>query len=155
MSNVRPQKITLRTMPLSYSTHDAAAPEALSVVDAGLDEFNLAESSISDVRRLCVFAKNEDALVVGGAVGRTWGQCCELQQLWVHPTQRGSGAGTDLMNYFEAEAVRRGCTIAYLETFSFQAPNFYFKRDYQVVHETHGFTNGIVKYAMQKKLVSV
>ena len=59
------------------------------------------------------------------------------------------------MNYFEAEAVRRGCAIAYLDTFSFQAPNFYFKRDYQVVHETHGFTNGIVKYAMQKKLVPV
>jgi len=72
--------------------------------------------------------------------------------MWVSEAVRGQGAGTELMNRFEKEAQRRGCTLAYLDTFSFQARPFYEKRGYKVVLETPGFTNGIIKYTMHKRL---
>ena len=39
----------------------------------------------------------------------------------------------------QAEAVRRGCTLAYLDTFNFQAPVFYERLGYEQVHKIASF----------------
>lgn len=90
--------------------------------------------------------------MIGGAVGRTWGECCELQQLWVDPAQRRQGIGARLVREFEQRAQARGCRTFYLETFSFQAPSLYRSLGYAVAHELHGFAPGIVKYLMVRRL---
>jgi GNAT superfamily N-acetyltransferase len=124
----------------------------LAVVDAGLDHFNASQPELRNVRPLCVFARDASGQITGGAVGRTWGQCCELQQLWVAEDARGQGVGAELMIGFEEQALLRGCSLIYLDTFSFQARPFYERLGYGVVLQTTGFTGGIVKYTMQKKL---
>jgi len=139
-------------MPFTFDTQEQAEARDLQAVDAGLDEYNLAEPAIHQVRQLSVFARDELGQVKGGAVGRTWGQCCELQQLWVAEERRGQGIGAALMERFELEASHRGCTLAYLETFSFQAHPFYERNGYSVALKTKGFTQGVVKYTMQKVL---
>lgn len=106
-----------------------------------------------DIRPLHVIATDQDEKIIGGAIGRTWGKCCELQQLWVASEWRGRSEGTLLMNAFEGEATQRGCELVYLDTFSFQAPEFYVKRGYIEVLRTAGFTGGIVKITMQKRIV--
>lgn len=105
-----------------------------------------------NVQQLSVLARDSAGQITGGAIGRTWGKCCELQQLWVSTEARSLGMGTGLMDRFEHEALQRGCLLVYLDTFSFQARPFYEKRGFQVALETHGFTNGIVKYTMHKRL---
>lgn len=139
-------------MPLAYTTGDALPPEDIAAVDEGLHAFNLAEGFVGEVQRLYVVAKDAGGRVVGGAVGRTWGRCCELQQLWVDGGSRHSGIGTGLMARFEAEAAGRGCKLAYLDTFSFQAPAFYRRLGYAPIHTIAGFGHGIEKYLMQKEL---
>jgi len=141
-------------MSLVFECTDSPTAVDLAVVDAGIDQYNLAEPEIHKVVPLSVFARDTTAKVKGGAVGRTWGQCCELQQLWIAEDARGQGTGTELMDRFESEAKRRGCALVYLDTFTFQARPFYEKRSYKVVLETPGFTNGIVKYTMHKRLAS-
>jgi GNAT superfamily N-acetyltransferase len=139
-------------MALRFERHEQAAASDLSVVDAGIDQHNLAEAEIRKVRKLAVFGRDARGEVKGGAVGRTWGLCCELQQLWVEKEARGQGVGSELLERFEQEASRRGCSLVYLDTFTFQAPQFYQKCGYRVVLETRGFTNGIVKYSLHKAL---
>ena len=139
-------------MAITFEFSESANLADLAVVDAGIDQFNLAEPELHKVKSLAVFARGSAKQVVGGAVGRTWGQCCELLQLWTVKGARGQGIGTELMNRFEAEAARRACTLIYLDTFSFQARPFYENRGYKVVLETQGFTNSIVKYTMHKQL---
>jgi GNAT superfamily N-acetyltransferase len=129
-----------------------ASPEALAVVDSGLDEFNSAHARLSDVRPLHVIASGAAGEVFGGAVGRTWGECCELQQLWVAAGHRNQGTGGQLLATFEREAIRRGCRLVYLDTFSFQAPAFYAARGYVEVLNTSGFTGDVVKSTMHKRL---
>ena len=41
--------------------------------------------------------------VVAGISGWTWGDCCELQSLWVEPSLRGRGLATRLIAAAEAE----------------------------------------------------
>ena len=45
----------------------------------------------------------------------------------------------------------RACHNFYLETFSFQAPNFYRSLGYEVRLELHGYTGGVVKYTMVRE----
>ncbi len=99
-----------------------------------------------------MIAQNPDGTVVGGAIGRTWGECCELQQLWVSAELRSTGIGTRLMNAFEQAACSRSCKLVYLDTFSFQAQSFYQSRGYVEVLRTEGFTAGAIKFTLHKWL---
>ncbi len=135
-------------MALVFSTTDTPQEDKLRIVDAGLDEHNYSVAPLADVSQLAAFATDETTTVVGGAVGRTWGKCCELLQLWVAPEHRSQGVGTRLLQTFEAEARTRGCTTFYLTTLSFQAPEFYRKHGYSVLAQIAGYPNGIVKFLM-------
>lgn len=75
-----------------------------------------------------------------------------MQQLWVEPSVRRKGIGTELVHVFEEHARGRGCTCLYLETFSFQAPALYRSIGYQVDYERKGYPQGIVKFHMSKRL---
>ncbi len=137
---------------LIVSVYSPAPAAAAAFVDAGLDEFNIAAAPLDDVQSLHVIAQAPDGTVVGGAIGRTWGECCELQQLWVSAESRSTGIGTQLMDTFEQNAQSRGCQLLYLDTFSFQAPSFYRARGFEEVLRIEGFTGGVIKFTMQKRL---
>ena len=138
--------------PPRISVHAPATAAALGAVDAGLGAFNQAFAPLGDVRALHVIAEGTAGQVVGGAIGRTWGRCCELQQIWVDEASRRAGVGSALMAAFEAEARVRGCDLVYLETFSFQAPAFYRGRGYHEALRIEGYTGDAVKYMLHKRL---
>lgn len=138
-----------RALPL-FSTTDTPSPDALLAVDTGLELHNHAAAPLAEVSELAAFAHDASGRLVGGAVGRTWGRCCELLQLWVESGQRGQGTGSRLLQEFEAHARTRGCDIFYLTTLSYQAPDFYRRHGYAVLAQIDGYPNGIVKYLMHK-----
>lgn len=134
---------------IALSLHDELPPEA-ELIDAGLGAANEAAAPLHEVQRLACIARTAAGTVIGGAIGRTWGECCELQQLWVEPSHRRRGLGARLVRAFEARAQQRGCRTFYLETFSFQAPRLYRSLGYEVRLELAGFGAGIAKYSMVK-----
>jgi len=138
--------------PLTWSVHDVPSPSDAFIVDAGLEASNLAAAPLFDVQPLACFAYSPSGSVVAGALGRTWGACCELQQLWVEPALRRNGIASRLVRLFEERATARGCRIYYLETFSFQSPAFYRILGYEPSLELRGFPCGIVKYVMTKTI---
>ena len=133
---------------LTFTVHDDLPEPARRIVDDGLGDANIAAAPVQDVLPLSSFVHDEQGRVVGGAVGRTWGLCCELQQLWVDPAYRRQGVGARLVKEFEQRAYARGCRTFYLETFSFQAPSLYRSLGYEARLEIPGFAPGIVKYVM-------
>lgn len=137
---------------LCWHVGDALPADVAAAVDGGLGNYNDSRAPLGEVVPLAVAARRADGAVIGGAIGRTWGACCELQQLWVDDGWRGRGAGSGLMRRFEAHAARRGCRIVYLETFSFQAPPFYAALGYRELARIDGFPDGIAKFLMQKAL---
>jgi ribosomal protein S18 acetylase RimI-like enzyme len=139
-------------MSVVITLHDDVPEVEGRFVDMGLGEANDAAAPLHEVRRLSAFARADDGDVIGGAVGRTWGACCELQQLWVATTHRRHGIAARLVREFERRARERGCSTFYLETFSFQAPGLYRALGYEVAHEIRGFAPDIVKYLMVKNL---
>jgi hypothetical protein len=66
---------------LAYQQFDEPPEAVLQAIDAGLDSHNRAAAPIGEVRQLAVTAVLPSGEIIGGAVGRTWGACCELLQL--------------------------------------------------------------------------
>ena len=54
-----------------------------------------------------------------------------IKYLWVKEYLRGQGTGKKLLWEAEKEAEKRNCKYVFLDTFSFQAPDFYKKYGYQ------------------------
>ncbi len=138
-------------MPYSITSHDGVPEQEAQVVDAGLAEANDLAAPLHEVRLLSCFAKDAHGRVIGGAVGRRWRNCCELEQLWVKQDSRRSGLGSALVLAFDAKAKERGCTNFYLETFNFQAPGFYASLGYTVSHEHKVYPHGISRLLMVKQ----
>jgi len=70
-----------------------ATQDEITTVETGLQNYNKQSSTIGEVRSLHVTATANDGTVYGGALGRTWGTCCELQELWIDAKHRGKGVG--------------------------------------------------------------
>jgi len=136
----------------TINVHDSYPLEESALVDRGLGEANDAAAPLHEVKPLSCFARAESGQVIGGAIGRWWGPCCELQQLWVLPSHRCRGIGTQLIRAFEARAAEHGCSSFYLETFNFQAPGLYQSLGYTVAYEHAVYPHGIVKYVMVKQV---
>jgi GNAT superfamily N-acetyltransferase len=137
---------------MHLTVHDEEIPEATAIVVDGLEAANAAFAPLRDVRPLSAFARDDAGTVIGGAVGRTWGECCELRFLWVATSQRGQGLGSRLVRAFERRAAERGCRLVYLETFSFQARPLYERLGYTAVLEITGFAEGVAKSMMTRVL---
>jgi GNAT superfamily N-acetyltransferase len=130
------------------TVHDDPDAADLRTIDAGLGDSNDAAAPLHEVRPLACFVRDSSGGAIGGAVGRRWGACAELQQLWVRPDLRRQGLGAQLVRAFEARAAQHGCTTVYLETFSFQAPRLYASLGYEMRHTIEGFGHGIRKHLM-------
>lgn len=129
-------------------------PEAddLDVVDAGLHLYNLAAAGLGAVRTLACFARGAAGEIAGGLRARIWGTAVEVQQLWVDESRRRRGVGARLMRLLEDEVRRRGATLIYLDTFTFQAPGFYERRGFRVAATLDGMPDGIARFVMVKRL---
>jgi ribosomal protein S18 acetylase RimI-like enzyme len=118
-----------------------------------LYEFNAGTTGISDGRSLGIFLRDEARNIVAGAAGHTWGETCELRQVWVAASARGRGLGRRLIAEAEAEAVRRGCRQLVLATHSFQAPAFYRKLSFDVISELPDYPRGYSHLVLRKRLL--
>jgi GNAT superfamily N-acetyltransferase len=87
--------------------------------------------------------------VVGGLWGRSYYHWMSVTLLFVPEALRGQGVGTRLLAMAEAEARAEGCVGIWLDTFSFQAPDFYPRHgyarfgaiaDYPAPHGRHFFS---------------
>lgn len=140
---------------LTFESHDAPLPAEVEIVDEGLDRHNQQSADFGAVHPFTCLVRSIDGTVIGGALARRWGTCSEIQQLWVDPAHRSHGIGREIVRRIERQAREHGCTLLFLETFSFQAPEFYRRAGYEVACEFQGFPDGVSKFIMRKKLVRV
>jgi GNAT superfamily N-acetyltransferase len=111
---------------------DHLTPEQLGFLEDRIYEYNVSATGIDDGSWLGVLVRDESGAVVAGLSGTTWGACCKIRDVWVREDLRRQGMGTRLLDAAESEAKRRGCRQVVLASHSFQAPDFYRKRGFEV-----------------------
>ncbi|MEQ8763040.1 MAG: GNAT family N-acetyltransferase [Planctomycetota bacterium] len=143
----------MSSRPYRITASQEAARIDIEGVDQGLGDFNEQYGGLDAVRPLYLMAHDEAGQLAGGIIARTWGECCEVQMLWVEETRRGEGLGRTLMTRAEDAARERGCTLLYLDTFTFQAPELYRGLGYDEDLVIRGFPGGVAKHHFSKRLV--
>lgn len=96
--------------------------------------------------------RDENGEIGTGLSGTTFYSCLAVDLLWVREDLRGQGFGYQLLHSAENEAILRGCTQIQLDTFDFQAPEFYKKDGYEIFGVLDGFVGNHKRYYFRKKL---
>ena len=138
--------------PASFTVTDDLTPELLAFLEDRIYEYNVGATGIDDGRWLGVLVRDESGAVVAGLSGTTWGGCCKVRDVWVREDLRRQGMGTRLLDAAESEAKRRGCRLVVLASHSFQAPDFYRRRGFEVFAVIDGDPIGHSEVYLRKVL---
>jgi len=109
---------------LTLSFENEPAWQDRELIDEGLGAFNapfLREAA----------ADASDGAIRAGLIGHCYAGWLFIALLWVHADLRRSGIGSRLIAAAERHAIEFGCHSAWVDTFSFQAPDFYPKFGYR------------------------
>jgi GNAT superfamily N-acetyltransferase len=118
---------------------------------APLVAFNEARAGPSGHQSLALVLRDADGAVCGGLWGITSHGWLYTQLLVVPEAARGQGLGRELMRAAEAEALRRGCAHAWVDT-QFGARGFYERLGYTVFGELADFPPGFTRSFLKKAL---
>jgi GNAT superfamily N-acetyltransferase len=120
-------------------------------IQAPLRQFNEAQAGPSHYQTLALAVRDEAGLVCGGLWGHTAYGWLYTQLLTVPEAARGQGLGRQLMLAAEAEAQRRGCHHAWVDTI-FGARGFYERLGYAVFGELPEHPPGFTRCFLKKDL---
>lgn len=125
---------------------------AWGIIGRGVGSYNKQQAGDNKFQRLCFSLQTPEQEIVGGMLGEIYWGWFYIDLLWVEEALRGCGYGHRLLARAEDEARRRGAKHAYLDTFSFQAPDFYKQHGYQLFGELQDFPPGHQRYFLKKQL---
>ena len=115
---------------------------AWGIIGRGLGAFNKQMAGEDNFQRLCFALFAPDRSIIGGVIGELYWDWLHVDLLWVPEELRGRGYGDRLLAAIEEEARRRGGKNVFLDTFSFQAPDFYRQRGYRIFGKLDDFPAG-------------
>ena len=136
---------------MDFHVEDRPDPLDIEFLEAQIRREASIAMGLGDEVDLAIFVRDA-GIVVAGISGWTWGDCCELQSLWVDPSLRGGGLATRLLAAAEAEAAARGCKQTVHFTYDFQARALYEQSGYEVVGQVENFPSGSGALWFRKRL---
>ena len=123
-----------------------------------LIDFNrqkLPEHNNTAYGKVTYVVKDDHNHIQGGiAAHYSWGRM-QIDFLWIDNQLRQKGVGKELLARVENYAIEKGCTLLMLDTFSFQAPDFYKKNGFFVFGVIENHPEGHHQYFLQKRIRSV
>ena len=138
----------------SNSNQSESSVSRLSALLEILNAHNQSKDFKWSPKSLSIYIYDKQGKVVGGISGSTNSGWLHINILAVDSSLRGTGCGGKLLAMVESEAVNRGCHHAFLDTFSFQALDFYKKCGYEIFGSLEDFPIGHTRYYLKKALNS-
>ncbi|WP_025850892.1 GNAT family N-acetyltransferase [Paenibacillus ehimensis] len=134
----------------------------LERVDSGSDEYRFVRNQLlaynlknvdASFEFINFVVKNGSQEIIGGLFSRRFGEGIFIEMLWIDEGSRKLGLGSRLLQEIEQAGRRQDVKFIYLDTFSFQAPDFYSKHGFEVFGTLEDFpVQGCKKYFLKKTL---
>lgn len=91
--------------------------------------------------------------IIAGCIARMYcWRVIFIDILWVDDNHRKQGLGTKLLKEIERVAEKERCTLIHLDTFDFQAKDFYLRHGYEVFGTLEDCPEKHCRYYLKKKL---
>jgi len=119
-----------------------------------LRAYNEAQAGPSNAQLLALLIRNDNGEILGGLYGRFFYQWLFIELLSVPEQARGQGMGSKLMQMAEDLAREKECVGIWLDTFEFQAPEFYKRLGYSELGQIADYPPGHKRYFFQKHLTN-
>ncbi|MEI8124524.1 MAG: GNAT family N-acetyltransferase [Parachlamydiaceae bacterium] len=103
---------------------------------------------------LSIFLKNESGEVFGGIQAFMDTESVYIDVMWVEESLQKQGYGTKLLGAAEQEAIKNGCIFSLVDTWDFQAEEFYLKSGYERIGEIKNYWHGHSKIFLRKNIRS-
>ena len=114
-----------------FSFEDGPSRDDREFIDRALGHYNEAFLRDPSYASFGLFVRAEAGEIRAGLVGACYAGWLFVNLLWVHAELRRNGIGRALISEAEDRALALGCHSAWVDTFSFQAPEFYKKLGYR------------------------
>lgn len=135
---------------ISENKHPPAVKERIAY---GIREYNIPYFGFqAPSKPFCLYIQDEKNEVVAGLYGSIWNHFSYIDVLWVSEGYRNKGIGTFLMGRTEAFLKNHGCKKIRLDTFDFQAPQFYEKLGFKNFGIIPSCIRGRTRFYMEKIL---
>ncbi|GKX65713.1 GNAT family N-acetyltransferase [Inconstantimicrobium mannanitabidum] len=135
---------------------EEATSEDLNVVERGLVEYNLSKVPLIQEKAFIpvnLVVRDSEGQIVAGVDSRLYcWNCCYVDMLWVKEENRKCGYGNILLNEVERVAKEKGAYLIHLDTFDFQAKDFYLKHGYEIFGVLEDCPKGHNRYYLKKNL---
>ena len=118
----------------------------------GLLAYNLDRIDDKNPKDLGIYYEDENSHKVAGLIAQTHGNWLTIKYLWVAEHYRRQHIGSSLLEEAEQAAIERGCKYVFLDTFDFQAPDFYKKHGYKEVFVLENYPRNGKRYYFTKSL---
>ena len=116
---------------LRLSFEDEPSWEDREFIDQGLGAYNAPFLDDPSYTYFGIFAREPAGAIRAGLIGHTYAGWLFIALLWVHADLRRQGIGRRLIAEAEQHARAHGCHSAWVDTFSFQGPDYYPRFGYQ------------------------
>ena len=114
--------------------------------------YNRSKREEAESEPLNLYLEDEKGNLMAGLVAETFGNWLEIEYLFVKEELRGQGIGSKLLQRAESEAKKRNCRFAFVNTYQFQAPDFYISHGYKEVFILEDYPYTGQRYYYQKDL---
>ena len=114
--------------------------------------YNRSKREEAESEPLNLYVEDEKGNLMAGLVAETFGNWLEIEYLFVKEELRGQGIGSKLLQRAENEAKNRNCRFAFVNTYQFQAPDFYLSHGYKEVFILQDYPYTGKRYYYQKDL---
>ena len=96
---------------------------------------------------------NDEGEIIAGCLAKMYcWNVIYVDILWIDEAYRKQGLGSKLLKEIERIAVEENCTLIHLDTFDFQAKDFYIKHGYEVFGVLKDCPKEHCRYYLKKKL---
>ncbi|EST11033.1 GNAT family N-acetyltransferase [Sporolactobacillus laevolacticus] len=129
--------------------------DSVNFIRKGLIKYNascLPDEIKSPLDQFSLLIRDTEGYPFGGVTGTIFWQHLHIDFLWVDIEYRGKGYGSQLLKKAERVAKDKHCRIILLDTFSFQAPDFYKKHGYVEYGIIQDHPKGFSQHFFQKRL---
>jgi ribosomal protein S18 acetylase RimI-like enzyme len=137
---------------IKYEITDSPDEDSIAFIREELNKYNQQYSEPDNHKPITIIVRENDN-VIGGLLGGTYWEWLYIDRFWINEKYRRKGLGKEILNAAEAEAIKRGCKNAHLDTHDFQALEFYKKNGYKIKSKLKNLPRGYNKYLMWKKLI--
>ncbi|WP_273794974.1 GNAT family N-acetyltransferase [Brucella intermedia] len=137
-------------METLYETEDNDG-EIRKILLQLLIENNTNKVGTAAIDRSIIYLKDADEGKVSGGI---WAEALfdwmYIEIVYVPENKRGQGIGSQLVARVEQIAKSKGCVGVWLETFQFQAPEFYMKKGYEIFATLKDYPKGYTRFFLKK-----